>query len=100
MSTPKLATYTQNTGERKRYIINYDNWLDDTEEVSDIEFEIQNNTTTPLLIDGYLVSDDNRAISYFVSGGEDETTYEVVVTMTTDSGQIKQDELAFLVVEL
>lgn len=93
-----LAKFKQYTGEIKRYSIDYSQWLDPGETISDVSYEIQDNTlTTPLAVSGAIVSDDNVSATFYISGGEDTETYELVVTMSTTGGQVRQDEIIFTV---
>ena len=87
--TTYLKKFVQHPDERKRYNIDYEEWLDTDEMVSSVTFEVTPTTGTPLTIDGSDIDDDGKIVSLFVSGGDHEETYEVLVTATTSAGQIK-----------
>lgn len=91
----RLAKFTKQPSERKRYVVNYTDWLDTGETLTDVTFSVSPTTTSPLLVDASALSTDNRSVSLFVSGGLHAQNYEVTMVATTSGGQIKEDELFF-----
>jgi hypothetical protein len=87
--------YVKAEGERKRYQLDYTDWLDTGEAVTGVLFTVQNNTTIkPLVIDGIAVLPTALGAQYYISGGADGTTYNVLVALTTTIGpQIREDEV-------
>lgn len=95
-----LKKYVKAASERKRYSINYSDWLDIGELLTGVTFTIPaNNATTPLVVDDVAVTPDGLGVQYYVSGGADGEQYEVVATATTSGAQIKVDDLLFSVRE-
>lgn len=97
-----LAKYIKAAGERKRYQIDYTNWLDTGEKAAAVTFTVLNNTaTTPLIIDGVAIPSSGLTVQYYVAGGVDGITYNVLATMTSNSteSQIKNDALLFTIKE-
>ena len=94
-----LTRYVKAEGERKRYRIDYSEWLDTGETLSDVVFTIPVNTTPPLVVDDVMIEPDPTGVQYYVSGGIDDSNYEVVVTATTSGAQIKIDDLLFTIRE-
>ena len=95
-----LKKYVKATNERKRYSIDYSDWLDVGELLTGVVFTIPtNNVTTPLVIDDIAITPDGLGVQYYVSGGVDGEQYEVVATATTSGMQIKIDDLLFTVRE-
>ena len=97
-----LSRYTKAALERKRYSIDYTSWLDAGELVTSVVFTVLNNTvSTPLVVDGVQVLPTNLGVQYYVSGGVDGTTYQVLATMNTNSTgpQIKEDVVLFVIRE-
>lgn len=97
-----LVKYIKAAGERKRYQIDYTNWLDTGEKAASVVFTVLNNTTaTPLIVDGVAVLPTGLAVQYYVAGGVDGTTYNVLATMTSNSteSQIKNDSVLFTIRE-
>jgi hypothetical protein len=87
----RIGKYVQAEGERKRYQIDYSDWLDDGEGVQVVTFTISSATTPPLVIDGVQVLPTALGVQYYISGGLDGTTYEAIATMTTTQTQIRED---------
>lgn len=95
-----LVKYVKATNERKRYSIDYSDWLDIGELLTDVIFTIPtNNVTTPLVINDIAITPDGLGVQYYVSGGADGEQYEVLATATTSGAQIKVDDLLFTVRE-
>jgi len=96
-----LAKYVKAVTDRKRYQIDYTDWLDTGEGVLSVAFAILNNTAANLLvIDGIQVLPTALGVQYYVSGGVDGTTYQITANLTTTTGpQIKLDEVLVTVRE-
>jgi len=93
----KLAKFSKSPAERKRYSIDYSDWLDTGETISSITFAVTPATTPELLIDAFQIGSPATSVALYVSGGTDGTTYTVDVLMTTSGGQIKEDQIVFSV---
>lgn len=95
-----LVKYVKASGERKRYSIDYSEWLDTGETLTNVVFSVLNNSTnTPLVVDDVMIEPDNTGVQYYVSGGDDNTQYEVRATATTSGVQTKVDDLLFVIRE-
>lgn len=97
-----LKKYIKAAGERKRYQIDYINWLDTGElAVSVVPTVLNNTVATPLVVDGVQVLPTGLGVQYYVAGGVNGVTYEVMFTMTSNSSesQIKQDVNYFTIRE-
>lgn len=95
-----LAKYVKQPSERKRYQINYENWLDTGEAVTGVIFTIDKATVPPLVIDDVMVTPNAKGVQYYASGGVDKQSYVVTATLTTNTGpQVKEDEIYFAVRE-
>lgn len=95
-----LVKYVKASGERKRYSIDYSEWLDTGETLVGVVFTVLSNTvSTPLVVDGVAVEPDYTGVQYYVSGGVDNTQYEVRATATTSGVQTKIDDLLFMIRE-
>ena len=94
--------YVKSSAERKRYQIDWNDWLDVGEGVASVVFTVEDNTlTVPLVVDGEQINPDARGITFLVSGGEADTSYIVIATMTTtaDEEQIKTESIHFTIRE-
>lgn len=95
-----LARYVKAAGETKRYSIDYADWLDTGEVLTNVAFSVLNNTVvTPLVVGSLAFEPGNLAIQFLVSGGVDGIAYEVIATATTTGAQIKKDALVYTVRE-
>jgi hypothetical protein len=91
----RLGTFKQTPTERKLYSIDYEPWLDDGETVASVVYEVAETTTPPLLISEQTIAPGSLRAVFFVEGGVDQQQYQVLVTMTTSVGQIKEDFILF-----
>jgi len=96
-----IAKYVKATGDRKRYQIDYTDWLDTGEQVSGVNFIIESNVAAPVLvIDSIQVLPTGLGVQYYVSGGVTGVTYRVLADLSTTIGpQVKRDELFFTIRE-
>lgn len=96
----KLGTYTKTPDERKRYSLDYTDWLDSTEIVNGVTFVVSPITGSPLQVDANSIDPEGKQVVFFVNYGEDGVTYTVDVRITTSGGQTKEDQINFLVKDL
>lgn len=90
----RLGKYNKDPDERKRYRVDYDDWLDTGETVSGATFT---PSDPALVIDDIAIDPGLRAVQFYVSGGTDDVDYDVIVRMTSNLGQIKEDSILFAV---
>jgi hypothetical protein len=83
--------------EVKRVTVDYSRWLGTTETVTDRVFEITPVTTPALAVASSAIAGDGKSISLFVDDGLDDTTYDLLVRITTSDGQVKEDEVKVVV---
>lgn len=95
----KLARFTKQPAERKRYSIDYSDWLDTGETISTVTFVPSPIATGGLEIDAYSIASPATSVVFFANYGVSGTTYTVTVTITTSGGQIKEDEILFAIRE-
>lgn len=90
-----IAKYVKASSDRKRYQIDYTEWLDTGEAVSAVVFTIEANAIAPLLVvDDVMVLPTGLGVQYYVSGGVGGATYRILADLTTTTGpQIKLDEV-------
>lgn len=93
----KLANFIKSPLERKRYTIDYTDWLDTGETVQSITFAVTPATVSTLQIDAYTILPGDLQVSFFANYGDLNTVYTVEVLMTTSGGQIKEDEILFTI---
>jgi hypothetical protein len=96
----KLGRFTKTPVERKRYTIDYSDWLDTGETVLTVTFGVTPVTTNPLVVDAYLIATPATSVAYFVNDGIAGTTYTLDVQITTSGGQTKEDQVLYSVRDL
>jgi hypothetical protein len=97
----KLGTFTKTPAERKRYSLDYTDWLDTGETISTATFSVTPTTgATPLIVDASSIDPGGKQVVFFVNNGVDGTTYEVEALVTTSGGQTKEDQVNFLVKDI
>lgn len=95
----KLAKFNKTPVERKRYTLDYTDWLDTGETVSSIVFSVTPVEVGGLEVDAYAIDGSGLTVGFYVNAGLAGSTYTVDVQMTTSSGQIKEDQVIFDVKE-
>jgi hypothetical protein len=98
MSTT-IGKYVKVPSERKRYQIDYTDWLDTGEAVLNVVFVVTNNDiTNPVVVDGVQVLPTGLGVQYYMSGGNAVKTYKIDAVLTTTTGpQVRQDEILLTV---
>lgn len=92
----KLGTFRQTPQEKKRFSISYSAWLETGEVVASIGYAISPVTVVPLIIEASAVDVDGLGVTFYVSGGEDATEYQINTLMQTDAGQRKEDYIKII----
>lgn len=93
----RLGSFTKTPAERKRYAIDYSEWLDISETLTTVTFAVTPATTPAFVVDAVSTNAANTVVVFFVSGGVNTKQYTVDVKATTSGGQIKEDTVLFTV---
>lgn len=93
-----LGKYFKTPSERKRYMIDYADWLDTNETVVSMVFVV--DPSGELDIDAYSIASDGLSIVFFANAGDDQADYVLNAKATTSGGQVKEDEILFEIREL
>lgn len=93
----RLGSFVKTPIERKRYAIDYSEWLDTGETLSTVVYTIPVATTPPLVVDATSIGSANTVAVFFINGGLNGRQYTVEVVATTSGGQIKEDTVLFTV---
>lgn len=97
----KLGQFAKSPVERKRYALDYTDWLDTGEVVNGVTFTVTPTTgTSPLLVDSNSINASGTEVRFFVSSGDNGVNYTVTARVQTSGGQIKEDEILYLVRDL
>ena len=94
----KLAKYQKTPAERKRYTLDYTDWLDTGETVSAVVFAV--DPTGVLFIDSYSIVGSGRQVVFYANAGATGVSYTADVRITTSTGQIKEDQIVFVVKDI
>jgi hypothetical protein len=94
-----LDRYSQQPAEVRRRQIDYGEWLDTDEIITDVANAISPVTVPPLALTSVTIDPTGKIVEYFASGGLTGTDYTVTITITTDDGQVREDELDITVEE-
>jgi hypothetical protein len=91
-----LGKFFQTPTEKKQYTLDYSNWLQPGESISGAPtfVAVPPSGYVPVapVVFAATVNPPFNAIIVFISGGDDGISYKCLVTITTSSGQIKEDE--------
>ena len=92
-----LGKYCKAPDERKRYSINYADWLDTGEILTLVTFEVTPIDADPIVIDGIAIESGEKSVVFYASGGLDGKSYKAITTATTSGGQVKEDTVQYTV---
>ncbi len=93
-----LGRFLKTPTEVKRYVVDYSSWLDTTEKLDSASFVIDPvDAVDGLTVLAHLIDTSGKLLSYYVSGGNDTETYNLIITVTTQSSQVKQDLVVYIV---
>lgn len=88
-----IGRFRKTPTERKRYTLDYNNWLDSGETVATRSFTVSPTTLPALYVNGDGLLPGNTQLSFYVNEGVDQTDYTITVTVNTSASQVKQDTL-------
>lgn len=92
----QLGKYFLSPTERKRYSINYSDWLDTGESVQSVNYAVSPSSGNPLSIAANAVQPGDTS-NVFYATGADAGTFKVTVTMVTSAGQERIDTVQYTV---
>lgn len=93
----KLAKFRKSPGDRKRYEVNYEDWLNESELLTSVTME-GNVEDDAFYVEAFTLTTDKKEVVFYISGGVTGSTYEVGITVATSLSQIKEDTITFVVV--
>lgn len=92
----RVGKFRKVPADRKRYIIDYVDWLNEDELVTSVIMS-GSVPTDNFYVDGFLVDVDGKQVIFYVSGGITGSSYDVTSTINTSLQQVKQDFVTFVV---
>jgi len=90
-----LGSKTHTIGDTKRWVVEYDRWLDNTAVIQNISVTSPSTTCT---IGTPAPTFQGSDVIFFLTGGALGETFSVALQMTDSFGNIKHDTIAFTVV--
>ena len=92
----RLQKFRKGPADRKRYVIDYADWLNEDELLTGIQMT-GNVPIDNFYVDGYLVDTGGKQVIFYVSGGFSGSSYDVYAKVTTSLQQVKEDNVIFVV---
>lgn len=92
-----LARFLQTSAERKRYVVDYSDWLDTGETLTTFTVAVSPTTSPAFVVDSTAVAGGGTQLVFFASGGTDGSNYDVELLATTTLAERKQDCIQFTV---
>lgn len=92
----RIAKFRKSPGDRKRYEVNYEDWLNEGEEIVSVTME-GNVELDAFLVNAYVVSSGGKEVVFYISGGVSGMTYMVMIRVETSLQQVKEDLIEFVV---
>ena len=93
----QLGKYFKVTADKKRYAIDYSDWLDTGELVRTVTYEVTPTENGCLVIDTTSIDSTNTQAVFYASAGNVGISYTVTATMNTSAGQVRVDTIQFVV---
>jgi hypothetical protein len=92
-----LGKYTKTPAERKRYQIDFSEWLDTGETIITFSYSSTPVDASPVIIDEYAIAADGLSVGFYASGGVLGSNYKIDVLASTSGGQEKEEIILFSV---
>lgn len=89
-----LGRKPQTAGDRRLYTVDYSDWLAAREKITAGEAGVDHGSA---VCDTVIISPSKRAVSFILDGGDDGDQFNILVTITTDADQRRQDRIEVFV---
>lgn len=94
----RLAKFAKSPGDRKRYTLDYSQWLDEGELLSTASSVVSD--PAGVYVDGLAINPaDQQTIVMYVSEGDRGRSYDVAITIVTTGNQVREDYVTFVVMD-
>lgn len=94
-----IGKYIQTSAEDKERFIDYSDWLQDGETLSTFAYTVTPAGNVPVVLT-FNIAIDGKSVDIFISGGDNNKQYKIIVKVTTSRGQTKEDEIILTVRDL
>jgi len=93
-----VKTFRKAAVERRRLYLDYSCWLEESEKLIDLQVIVTPNTPeAPVAITSGYTDAEQKKLVIYASGGVPHTEYVMSMTVRTDEGQIKKDDIGLRV---
>lgn len=95
-----LGRYKQQPGEKRKRGVDYTRFLEETEQLTAVTATVTPVTSPVFAATTIIIAADGKSFAYFAEGGVDQTDYTIEFRVTTNGGQILENEIEFEVEEI
>lgn len=93
-----IKTYRKAAVERRRLHLNYANWLETTETLTDFQVTVSPvDAVSPIVVSLGYPDLLHKSLVMFVSGGVSPGNYTLQLVVRTNEGQVKRDDIGLRV---
>ena len=93
-----VKTFQKKVIERRRLYLDYSCWLEDAEQLTDLQVTtIPYTKDAPIIVTTGYGDAAHKKLVMFVGGGQGNTNYVLQVVIHTDAGQVKRDDIGMVV---
>lgn len=93
-----VKTFRKAAVERRRLYLDYSCWLEETENLVDLQVVVSPLTSAaPVAVSSAFTDAEQKKLVIYASGGVPNTDYVMSMTVRTDEGQIKKDDIGLRV---
>lgn len=93
-----IKSYRKAAVERRRLMLDYSRWLEDTETLTDFQVVTSPvSEATPIVVNVSYPDVAHKKLVMFVSGGVSNIDYTLQLIVSTNEGQIKRDDIGLRV---
>jgi len=90
----RLDRFKQGPLDRKRYVCDYADWMNETENLVGVTMT-GNNVDDQFIVNAFTLDPGLKQVIYYIAGGISGKTYRVDISITTSMAQIKADYFEF-----
>lgn len=87
----RIGSFSKTPAERKRYAVDYSDWLDTGETVASYAL----TPDSGLSVSASTLINESTGIAFFIAGGTAGFQYKLDILANTSGGQIKEDTVYF-----
>jgi hypothetical protein len=89
-----VKTFRKTVTERKRLYLDYACWLESSEVLTGFQVTVNPYTeAAPISVTTSYPDAEHKKLMMFVGGGSGNINYTLSMVVTTDAGQVKQDDI-------